>query len=258
MDFYEASHTIFTAIQSAITPLIGTPEAAVITGNGADGTPTKYIDKIAEDIAVSVIREERLCHLLISEEAGKVDIGGNTGTIFLDPVDGTYNALMNIPFFAVSLAYVRDGTLMEGFVGNLSSGDIFTAKRGEGSFLNGTPLHVSDTSELQASAMSIYGKHFQYDRVIHLIRKIRRFRQFGASALELSYVGAGKIDGFVDLRRTLRATDAAAGILILQEAGGIVSDRDGDPLTLPDEVNIGNCLVGTNAHLHKKVIEYLR
>ena len=258
MDFYEASYSIFTAIQSAITPLIGTPEAAVITGNGADGTPTKYIDKIAEDIAVSVIREERLCHLLISEEAGKVDIGGNTGTIFLDPVDGTYNALMNIPFFAVSLAYVKDGNLKEGFVGNLSSGDIFTAKRGGGSFLNGTPLQVSDVAELQASAMSVYGKHFQYDRVIHLIRKIRRFRQFGASALELSYVGAGKIDGFVDLRRTLRATDAAAGILILQEAGGIVSDRDGNPLTLPDEVSIGNCLVGTNAHLHKKVIEYLR
>ena len=258
MDFYEASYSIFTAIQSAITPLIGTPEAAVITGNGADGTPTKYIDKIAEDIAVSVIREERLCHLLISEEAGKLDIGGNTGTIFLDPVDGTYKALMNIPFFAVSLAYVKDGNLKEGFVGNLSSGDIFTAKRGGGSFLNGTPLQVSDVAELQASAMSVYGKHFQYDRVIHLIRKIRRFRQFGASALELSYVGAGKIDGFVDLRRTLRATDAAAGILILQEAGGIVSDRDGNPLTLPDEVSIGNCLVGTNAHLHKKVIEYLR
>ncbi|MDD3573568.1 bifunctional fructose-bisphosphatase/inositol-phosphate phosphatase [Methanospirillum sp.] len=258
MDFYQTSHSIFKAIQKTITPLVGTPEAGIITGNGADGTPTKYIDKVAEDIAVSHIKEENLCHLLISEEAGKVEMGGDTGTIFLDPVDGTYNALMDIPFFAVSLAYVKDEKLIEGFVGNLSNGDIFSAKYGKGSFMNGKPLKVSDISNLQASAMSIYGKHFQYDRVIHLIRKIRRFRQFGASALELSYVGAGKIDGFVDLRRTLRATDAAAGILILAEAGGIVSDRDGNPLKLPDEVNIGNCLVGTNALLHKKVVEYLR
>jgi myo-inositol-1(or 4)-monophosphatase len=258
MDFFETSHAIFTSIQQAITPLIGTDKAGIITGNGADGSPTKYIDKIAEDIALKHIIKENLCHLLISEEAGKVVIGGDSGTIFLDPVDGTYNALMNIPFFALSLAYVKDGQLVEGFVGNLSNGDIFTAKKGNGSYLNDHPIHVSDVSELQASAMSVYGKHFQYDRVIHLMEKIRRFRQFGASALELSYVGAGKIDGFVDLRRTLRATDAAAGILILEEAGGIVSDRDGNPLTLPDEVSIGTCLVGTNAHLHRKVIEYLR
>ncbi|HPY59490.1 MAG TPA: bifunctional fructose-bisphosphatase/inositol-phosphate phosphatase [Methanospirillum sp.] len=258
MDFYQTSNSIFTEIRRAVTPLVGTPEAGVTTGTGADGTPTKYIDKIAEDIAISHIKEENICHLLISEEAGKVEMGGDSGTIFLDPVDGTYNALMNIPFFAVSLAYVKNEKLVEGFVGNLSNGDVFSAKFGKGSFMNGVPIRVSDTKELQASAMSIYGKHFQYDRVVHLIRKIRRFRQFGASALELSYVGAGKIDGFVDLRRTLRATDAAAGILILEEAGGIVSDRDGNKLTLPDEVSIGNCLVGTNAHLHKKVIEYLR
>ncbi|KAF5088057.1 Inositol monophosphatase family protein [anaerobic digester metagenome] len=258
MDFYSVSNSIFTLIRTAITPLIGTPEAGVITGIGADGTPTKYIDKVAEDIALSELRKNGICNLLISEEAGKVEMDGEKGTIFLDPVDGTYNAIMNIPFYAVSLAFAKEGILQEGFVGNLANGDLFTAKRGSGAFLNKKPLCVSDISELQASAMSVYGKHFQYDRVINLIRKIRRFRQFGASALELSYVGAGKIDGFVDLRQTLRATDAAAGILILEEAGGIVSDRDGNRLVLPDEVNIGNCLVGTNKCLHGKVIEYLR
>ncbi len=258
MDFYSASHMIFRSIQSAISPLIGTPVASKVIGNGADGAPTKYIDKIAENIAVSIIQKERLCNLLISEEAGTVEIDGEKGTIFLDPVDGTYNALMNIPFFAISLAYAKNGVLREGFVGNLSNGDIFTARKGKGAYLNGNPIHASDVSELQACAMSVYGKHVQYSRVIHLIQKIRRFRQFGASALELSYVGAGKIDGFIDLRQTIRATDAAAGILILEEAGGVVSDLEGNPLTMPDDIHIGSCLIGTNAPLHKKVIEYLR
>lgn len=258
MDFYSVSNNIFSLIRSAINPLVGAEKGNHTIGLGADGTPTKYIDKIAEDIAIEQLKKSELCHLLISEEAGKISMSGNDGTVFLDPVDGTYNAIMNIPFFAVSLAYAENGEIMHGFVGNLANGDIFTASKGEGAWLNGKRIQVSETAELQASAMSIYGKHFQYDRVINLMRKIRRFRQFGASALELSYVGAGKIDGFVDLRHTLRATDAAAGILILEEAGGIVSDRDGNSLILPDEVNIGNCLVGTNKYLHGKVIEYLR
>ncbi|NLV26693.1 MAG: bifunctional fructose-bisphosphatase/inositol-phosphate phosphatase [Methanomicrobiales archaeon] len=258
MDFYSVSNNIFSSIRSAITPLVGTKTGGSTTGLGADGTPTKYIDKIAEDIAINYIKQNNLCHLLISEEAGKVEIGGEKGTIFLDPVDGTYNAIMDIPFFAVSLAYAEQGKIIHGFVGNLSNGDIFTASKGKGAFLNNNPIHVSDTADLHTSAMSIYGKHFQYDQVINLMRKIRRFRQFGASALELSYVGAGKIDGFVDLRQTLRATDAAAGVLILEEAGGVVTDRDGKCLLLPDDLNIGNCLVGTNKQLHGKVIEYLR
>lgn len=258
MDFFEICNIIFRQVQSAVNPLAGTEEAGVIIGMGADNTPTKYIDKVAEDIAISIIRENKMCNLLLSEEAGKVRLEGRLGTIFLDPVDGTYNATMNIPFYALSIAYAENGDIIRAFVGNLANGDIFTATKGQGAYLNNNILHVSDIHELHASAMSIYGKHFQYDRVIHLIRKIRRFRQFGASALELSYVGAGKIDGFVDLRETLRSTDAAAGILILQEAGGVVSDLNGSPLVLPDEVSIGNCLVGSNKELHPKIVEYLR
>lgn len=258
MNFFAVSNRIFCEIRDAINPLIGTEKAGIVTGIGADGSPTRYIDKISEDIAVSIIREEELCQVLLSEEAGKIPIGGQNGTIFLDPVDGTYNAVMNIPFFAVSIAYAENGHILKGFVGNLTNGDIFTATRGSGAFLNKQQLKVSQVHELQASAMSIYGKHFQHDQVVQLIRKIRRFRQFGASALELSYVGGGKIDGFVDLRHTLRATDAAAGVLILQEAGGLATDLEGNPLVFPDEVCIGRCLIGTNRNLHQKVVEYLR
>ena len=86
----------------------------------------------------------------------------------------------------------------------------------------------------------------------------RRWRHFGASALELCYVGCGRIDGFIDVRGTLRVTDAAAGILICEEAGGQVTDLEGNDLVFPDEVTVGRSLVATNGVLHNKVVEYLR
>jgi len=106
--------------------------------------------------------------------------------------------------------------------------------------------------------MSIYGRKFDPRRVMHLGQKIRRWRLLGASALELSYIGCGRIDGFIDIRGTLRVTDAAAGMLICTEAGGKVSDLDGMPIHFPNEVTIGRCMVATNGILHHKVIEYLR
>jgi myo-inositol-1(or 4)-monophosphatase len=106
--------------------------------------------------------------------------------------------------------------------------------------------------------MSIYGRKFDPTRVMQLGQKIRRWRLLGASALELCYVGCGRIDGFIDLRDTLRVTDAAAGMLICTEAGGMVSDLNGNPVQFPDEVTAGRCLIATNGAVHHKVIEYLR
>jgi myo-inositol-1(or 4)-monophosphatase len=106
--------------------------------------------------------------------------------------------------------------------------------------------------------MSVYGRKFDPSRMMQLGQKIRRWRLLGASALELCYIGCGRIDGFVDLRETLRVTDAAAGMLVCTEAGGMVSDLDGTEIRFPNEVTIGRCLVATNGVLHQKVIEYLR
>jgi myo-inositol-1(or 4)-monophosphatase len=106
--------------------------------------------------------------------------------------------------------------------------------------------------------MSVYGRKFDPTRVMQLGMKIRRWRLFGASALELCYVGCGRIDGFIDLRGTLRVTDAAAGMLVCTEAGGMVTDLEGNQIRFPNEVAIGRCLVATNTMLHYKVIEYLR
>lgn len=258
MDFQRTCDLIARAVADAIAPLAGTPEAGRDIRMGADGTPTKYIDLVAEECVMQYLEEYSLCKTLVSEEAGRVEMAGETGTIFLDPVDGTYNAVAGIPFYAISLAYAEGGRVREAYVRDLAGGETFTATEGRGAFLDGQRISVSKTGSLDASALSVYGRRFDPARAMQLGQKVRRWRLLGASALELAYTGCGRIDGFVDLRGTLRVTDAAAGILICTEAGGTVSDLDGNPFQLPDEVTIGRCLVASNGTMHRKIIEYLR
>lgn len=258
MDFLTCCREMAHEVQRTVSPLVGTPAAGRMIRMGADGTPSQRIDLVAEECILAYLQEKPLCRTLISEEAGRVDIGGDSGTIFLDPIDGTYNAVTGIPFFAVSLAYAEKGAVQEAFVQNLATGETFTARKGKGAELDSTPIAVSETAALDESAFSVYGRKFDPGKVLHLGQKIRRWRLLGASALELCYTGCGRIDGFIDLRGTLRVTDAAAGMLVCTEAGGMVSDLEGNPLVFPDEVIIGKCLVATNGVMHRKVIEYLR
>ena len=258
MDFLSACDEMAQQVEESIRTLIGTQKGGEIVKMGADLTPTKKIDQVAEDCILKFLRENPICSLLISEEAGKVRFESREGTIFLDPIDGTFNAVTGIPFYALSIAYAHDGVVRQAFVRNLASGETFTAIKGEFSHCDGKPIRVSKISHLDECAMSVYGRKFDPTRVMQLGQKIRRWRLLGASALELCYVGCGRIDGFIDLRGTLRVTDAAAGMLVCTEAGGKVTDMNGEPVRFPDEVTIGRCLVATNGALHHKVIEYLR
>ena len=258
MEFLSACNEMAELVELGIRDLVGTPEGGETVKMGADLTPTKKIDQVAEDCILSYLEEHPLCSLLISEEAGKVELEGNGGTIFLDPVDGTFNAVAGIPFYALSIAYAENGVTRQAFVRNLASGETFTAIQGKYARCDDKPIQVSKVSQLDQCAMSVYGRKFDPARMMELGQKIRRWRLLGASALELCYIGCGRVDGFVDLRGTLRVTDAAAGILICTEAGGKVTDLEGKELCFPSEVTIGRCLVATNGVLHHKVIEYLR
>lgn len=257
-DFFSACDRMAKQVEESIGKLVGTDEGGKTVKMGADLTPTKLIDQVAEDCIVSYLRDSSLCSHLISEEAGHLEFDGNGGTIFLDPVDGTFNAVAGIPFYALSIAYAEDGIVRKAYVRNLSSGETFTAEKGKGAWCDGKAIRVSPVSSLDECAMSVYGRKFDPARVMQLGQKIRRWRLFGASALELCYVGCGRIDGFIDLRGTLRVTDAAAGMLVCTEAGGNVTDQNGKQIRFPNEVTIGRCLVATNSVLHHKVIEYLR
>jgi len=258
MNFFSACDQMGRQVEEGIRDLVGTSEGGETVRMGADLTPTKKIDQVAEDCVLAYLSEHPLCSLLISEEAGKVSLNGERGTIFLDPVDGTYNAVAGIPFYALSIAYAEGGYTQKAYVRNLASGETFTAEKGSFARCNNRSIHVSEVSNLDECAMSVYGRKFDPARVMQLGQKIRRWRLLGASALELCYIGAGRIDGFIDLRGTLRVTDAAAGMLVCAEAGGRVTDLDGHVIRFPNEVTVGRCLVATNGVLHHKVIEYLR
>jgi myo-inositol-1(or 4)-monophosphatase len=258
MEFLARCEEMARAVEDIVEDLASSPEGRQVVRNGAAGTATRRIDQAAEDFIVDYITAHALCRTLVSEECGKKEIGGERGTIFLDPVDGTHNALSGIPFYALSIAYAEEGAVQQGFVRDLAHRETFTARRGKGAFLDGEAIQVSRTTLLEESAMSVYGRKFNPAPVLFLGQKIRRWRLLGASALELCYVGAGRLDGFIDLRATLRVTDAAAGMLVCEEAGGKVSDLEGRKIRFPDEVTVGKCLVASNGTLHGKVIEYLR
>jgi myo-inositol-1(or 4)-monophosphatase len=258
MDFFCACNRMAELVNDSILPYVGVPAGGEVVKMGADLTPTKKIDLVAEDIVVHYLEENALCSLLISEEAGKVRFSHGSGTIFLDPVDGTFNAVAGIPFYALSLAYAEEGIVTKAFVRNLATGETFTAEKGKFAHCNDKPIRVSRISALDACAVSVYGRKFDPTCVMQLGQKIRRWRLLGASALELCYVGAGRIDAFIDLRGTLRVTDAAAGMLVCSEAGGIVTDLNGDALDFPEDVTVGRSLIATNGKIHSKVIEYLR
>ncbi len=258
MDFIRACEEVAAVVRVTIADLVGAPEGGEYIAMGADGTPTKRIDRVAEEIAIDYFARHPASRTLVSEELGSTTMGGSKGTIFLDPIDGTYNAVAGIPFYALSIAYAEDGIVQRGYVKNLATGETFYALRGRGAYLDGQPIHVSQTTLLEESAMSVYGRKFDPTPVLYIGRKLRRLRLFGASALELCYVGCGRIDGFIDVRGTLRVTDAAAGVLICEEAGGRVTDLDGNVIQFPDEVTVGRCLIATNGVVHNKVIEYLR
>jgi myo-inositol-1(or 4)-monophosphatase len=258
MDFFTACDQMGKLVEEGIRDLVGTTEGGETVKMGADLTPTKRIDQVAEDLVLAYLREHPLCSLLISEEAGKVTLDGDKGTLFLDPVDGTFNAVAGIPFYALSIAYAEGGYTQKAFVRNLASGETFTAEKGSFARCGKKSIQVSQVTNLDECAMSVYGRKFDPTRVMQLGQKIRRWRLLGASALELCYIGAGRIDGFIDLRGTLRVTDAAAGMLICSEAGGRVTDMNGHVIRFPNEVTVGRCLVATNGVLHHKVIEYLR
>ena len=258
MEFFSACDHMARLVEESIRDLVGTPEGGETIRIGADLTPTKKIDQVAEDCIVSYLREHSLCSLLISEEAGKVPFDGGKGIIFLDPVDGTFNAIAGIPFYALSIAYAEGNITKKAYVRNLSSGETFTAEKGAGAQCDNKPIRVSEVANLDECTMSVYGRKFDQTRVMQIGQKIRRWRLFGASALELCYVGCGRIDGFIDLRGTLRVTDAAAGMLICSESGGNVTNLNGHGVRFPPDVTVGRCMVATNGVLHHKVIEYLR
>ena len=253
---YDLCDRVAGAIEKAVSGLIGKPEAGVTLRIGADGTPTEKIDEVAENAALRVLEKNGRSMRFVSEELGEKIIGEEPEfTFVLDPVDGTFNAVNNIPFFCVPIA-IGGSDLSEinyGYVKNLVNCDIYSAEKGKGAFLNGKRIHVSDHSELVELSVISYSERPHALPINN--HNVRRVRVYGCAALELCYIASGIFDAFIDMRNMLRVTDIAASKLIVEEAGGRVTDWSGNPLTTALDVRQRVNMVASNGRAHDKLLE---
>lgn len=212
----------------------GRAEARALEGRGAGGDGTVYIDSLAEEIVLARLGTAhdtgRRFHL-ISEEAGERDFGGGA-TIVVDPIDGSHNAKMGIPYFSLTLAAAHDrsyGSIFEACVRNLVTGDHFEAQRGAGARHNGESLGLADAGDalnvIQIETTDL-GAHLE--EYAELVRRAQKVRILGSAALNICLVATGAMS--LSLAPALRSVDCAAALLILSEAGGVASDLDGGEL----------------------------
>lgn len=193
--------------------------------------PVTAIDKEAEAAIIHCIRSEHPHDLILSEEAGGPP--WNVGRVWIcDPLDGTVNFLHGVPHVSVSIGLWEDGGPRLGVVIDVMREEVFAARAGHGATLNGRPITVSETTEPRR-ALIVTG--FPYDRHLHaadylrpvevVLERYQGIRRLGSAALDLCWTACGRFDGYWEY--TLKPWDAAAGTVILEEAGGILTDPDG-------------------------------
>ncbi len=172
----------------------------------------------------------------------------------LDPIDGTLNLIYDYKMSAVSLAYYEDGQIRAGVVYNPFTEETFHAVRGGGAFLNGAPIHVSEKKSLEESMVAfgtspynkeLAGKNFR--AIQQVFERTLDVRRSGSAALDLSYVACGRQDGFFE--RNLKPWDFAAGALLVEEAGGRMSNFPGKPLDYLKNQDI----LGSNGLIHEEL-----
>lgn len=172
---------------------------------------------------------------LLAEEKDNTDIDFSRPVWILDPVDGTTNLMYGDHFSALSLALAQSGQLVLALIYQPWSDELFWAQRGQGAFLNDQPIHVRETADLAHSLIAVGTSPYQKELArenfalfCQVFQACRDIRRAGSAALDLAYVACGRLDGFIE--RQLKPWDVAAGILLVQEAGGVVSDYAGRPV----------------------------
>jgi len=227
-------HRIGLAVERVVRESARSPHRADVVAMGASGTPTEELDRLAEHEILSALDEEKVDWNVVSEEVGVVDRGGSR-TLVIDPIDGTANAVRNLPFSTVSLALGSEtlGGVELGLVRDLNRGTTYWAARGEGAYRDGRRIRTRAWPG-KGEVVFVNLSKFSSPRSASLVGRARRVRSLGCASLEMALVAEGAGDAYVfenaEEARNLRATDIAAAYRILLEAGGGASDAQGRTL----------------------------
>jgi fructose-1,6-bisphosphatase/inositol monophosphatase family enzyme len=223
-------------------------------GLGADGTITKYVDKLAEDTAIRVFNKSKLKVNLLSEELGLLDNGGDY-TFVLDPIDGTRNAYRGIPFYSISLAIGKNklSGVEYGIVKNIPTGDEFIAEKGHGAFFNKSQICVPEIPDKEPLSSLSLGK--KSDKFIQNLAGRDYVRSLGSASLEMCMVAFGALDYYIVGTEYIRIIDIAASTLILREAGGVVTNIQGKNLDMDFSLEDRSSIIAAcNLDIVKKLI----
>jgi myo-inositol-1(or 4)-monophosphatase len=210
-------------VRKAVKDIAGKEESNETVGIGKDGTPTKKIDKIAEDTALEILGEYDL--RVVTEEAGVV--GDGDVFVALDPIDGTFNAVKGLPIYSVSMCFSKSNRFGDAFLGyvlNLATGTEYYSLNGK-SFKDGEPIRVSDETDVKKADVVFYYPKRDFG--------FKRMRILGCASLEICFVADGTFDAFIDVRGRrgyLRVFDVSAGLFIAKNSGAVVTDDMGRDL----------------------------
>ncbi len=249
---------LFTAIEAAKAAAqiqnyyIG-KELEIDTKSSETDLVTK-VDKLCEEKIREIIGRDYPEHIVLGEEQGQT--GEASHRWIVDPLDGTLNYAHGFPFYCVSIALEIDGDVKVAVVLDSTRNELFTAIKGQGAFLDGAPIKTSSEIILKKSMLATGFAYAEdtisenleiFARVHHKVRSIRRP---GAAALDLCYVACGRLDAFWELK--LNPWDVAAGVLIIEEATGKVTNRSGGEYILTDKV-----IIASNGVVHEKLVDLL-
>ncbi|MGA9387522.1 MAG: inositol monophosphatase family protein [Candidatus Bathyarchaeia archaeon] len=256
-------------VQEQISPLLASSrQPQPDLGIGAGGDPIKRIDLAAEEAIVNTLVKHGISFTLISEESGVKKYGKHLKECYVtaDPVDGTTNLTRGIPFYATSIAISTKpmlSTVHAALVADLFHDVTYTAQKGKGAYRNGKEVTPSDNTSLEEAVIGIDLNSYKIQRIApqltNLIQNTKHVRHFGANALELCYVADGTTDSFIDIRGKLRATDMAAGWLVIKEAGAEITSAEGKALNvkLSPKQKV-EFVASANSKMHAEILKLIK
>jgi myo-inositol-1(or 4)-monophosphatase len=215
-------------------------------------------DKKVEKILIDELLKAKPSYSILSEEIGEINNDDSFKWI-IDPIDGTSNFLHGVPHFAISVGLEHNKEIICGIIYDPIKDEMFTAEKGNGSYMNNQRMRVSSRSKLEDCMIFTGGpKRDAKNRELALkeyykfsIKVLTPIRKLGSASLDMAYVAAGRCDGF--LQRNLNYWDVAAGIILVKEAGGFVTDFNGE-----NEYIQNKTILATNAKINEEMIEVLK